>query len=405
MRRILVSSIAATLAMSFMPPSAHAAVKAGAACSKIDQISIAQGKKYTCVKSGKKLVWNKGVLFKKPATPAPSPTLPNIVFPLHNVGTGICDVQGGSAQEVRASSSYVRTTKTYSNLWQKYGILKPDSWEAIDQKAISSFRSYVSQKKQSEAEVHISMEPGITDETTMSTLYRNLVAVGELLGTRVEYPTFRKSVFIIAFKNWDWLKDEYVSLGCDPVTAVQRATPVSTITGWTDPLTLTVILNLGHPNSKSGGKFQSNLGILGGHEFFHLIQFQNTSGLKNVTEVAQPAWLVEGGASLVGALVSDHLKIAPFEVRYTSKGISGSSEGKTLNLEVSNNTQFVYSLGLLGSEFLVSIVGFDKFVKIWKESGNGKVFSDAFQDATGIELIDFYKMFYEIRPILGLKQE
>ena len=78
--------------------------------------------------------------------------------------------------------------------------------------------------------------------------------------------------------------------------------------------------------------------------------------------------------------------------------------GKALNLENTNGTNFVYSLGVGGCEFLVSIVGFEKFMNIWREAGKGKKFPDAFQDATGIELVDFYKMFYEIRPIWGLKQ-
>ena len=349
-------------------------------------------------------MWNKGALIKKPS--APTPTLPNIVFPLHNVATGVCDVQGGYLNEVRANSSYTKVTKTYSNLWQKYGILKPTSWDAIDQKAISSFGSYVSRKKHTNPEVHISMEPGITDTAAMSTLYRQLVAVGDLLGTGFDYPTFGKPVSIVAFKDGDWLKDEYVSLGCDPDIAVQKTThTVNTTAGWANTPTLEVILNLGSPGFWTGGKFGANLGILGGHEFFHLIQFQNTFLLSNASEVAQPGWIVEGGASLVGALVSDYLKIAPFEVRYTTKTISSYAEGRTLNLESSDGTMFIYPLGLLGSEFLVSIVGFEKFVNIWKEAGKGKVFPDAFQDATGIELSDFYKMFYEIRPILGLKQK
>jgi hypothetical protein len=39
---------------------ANAAAKAGAKCSKAGITEVVQGKKYTCVKSGKKLAWNKG---------------------------------------------------------------------------------------------------------------------------------------------------------------------------------------------------------------------------------------------------------------------------------------------------------------------------------------------------------
>lgn len=43
----------------------QAAVKAGATCKKVGITSIASGKTFTCIKSGKKLVWNKGVKSKE----------------------------------------------------------------------------------------------------------------------------------------------------------------------------------------------------------------------------------------------------------------------------------------------------------------------------------------------------
>jgi len=53
--------------------TANAAVKPGTSCKKLGQTSISYGKKYTCVKNGKKLIWNKGLLYVKP-TPLPDLT-------------------------------------------------------------------------------------------------------------------------------------------------------------------------------------------------------------------------------------------------------------------------------------------------------------------------------------------
>ena len=47
---------------------AHAAVKPGTSCKKLGQTSFSSSKKYTCIKSGKKLIWNKGVIIKSPTT-------------------------------------------------------------------------------------------------------------------------------------------------------------------------------------------------------------------------------------------------------------------------------------------------------------------------------------------------
>ena len=62
------------------PQVSFAAVKAGDVCKKAGSTATANGKKFTCVKSGKKFVWNKGVAISAPkptptpaATPTPSP--------------------------------------------------------------------------------------------------------------------------------------------------------------------------------------------------------------------------------------------------------------------------------------------------------------------------------------------
>lgn len=55
----------------------QAVTKAGGSCSKAGVVSKANGKKYTCVLSGKKLIWNKGNVVTQViplSTPSPTPT-------------------------------------------------------------------------------------------------------------------------------------------------------------------------------------------------------------------------------------------------------------------------------------------------------------------------------------------
>ena len=66
-------ALAIVVLLSLSSPVHAAAPKAGTACKKAGQTSTSAGIKYTCIKSGKKLVWNKGVAIKK-AEPAPVPT-------------------------------------------------------------------------------------------------------------------------------------------------------------------------------------------------------------------------------------------------------------------------------------------------------------------------------------------
>ena len=78
--RLRALLVAALVGISLIAvPAVHAkAPVAGATCSKLNSTQVFQGKRFTCIKSGKKLVWNKGVAIKstpKPsATTSPSPT-------------------------------------------------------------------------------------------------------------------------------------------------------------------------------------------------------------------------------------------------------------------------------------------------------------------------------------------
>ena len=82
MRRVALF-LTVLFAINLVNLPANSAAKAGAKCTKQGSTSISSGKKYTCVKSGKNLVWNKGVAIPKPIvsttsapsdTPTPTPT-------------------------------------------------------------------------------------------------------------------------------------------------------------------------------------------------------------------------------------------------------------------------------------------------------------------------------------------
>lgn len=62
MRKLIIIFLA--IALSGVMP-AQAAVKAGAKCTKVNSTATSEGKKFTCVKSSGKLLWNQGVIIKK----------------------------------------------------------------------------------------------------------------------------------------------------------------------------------------------------------------------------------------------------------------------------------------------------------------------------------------------------
>ena len=66
MRKVLAVLIAVSL-LGIAPANA-AVVKAGAKCSKYKVTTTVNGMKYSCIKSGNKLAWSKGVPVKKAVT-------------------------------------------------------------------------------------------------------------------------------------------------------------------------------------------------------------------------------------------------------------------------------------------------------------------------------------------------
>lgn len=76
MKKWTTLTVLAVLFMAFANPVQAAAPKAGATCTKKGATATSAGKLYTCIFSGKKLVWNKGVAVPKPT---PTPTKPTAI--------------------------------------------------------------------------------------------------------------------------------------------------------------------------------------------------------------------------------------------------------------------------------------------------------------------------------------
>ena len=81
-------AIAIAVLLTLATPVQAATPKAGAKCTKAGTTATASGKKFTCIKSGTKLVWNKGVAIKAAPKPIDAPT-PDTSKPEEKVGTKI----------------------------------------------------------------------------------------------------------------------------------------------------------------------------------------------------------------------------------------------------------------------------------------------------------------------------
>ena len=71
-RVVLTTSLC--MAMILSSTTAFSASIAGTKCTKVGNTRLVSNLKFTCVKSGKKLIWNKGVVVKRASAPTSAPT-------------------------------------------------------------------------------------------------------------------------------------------------------------------------------------------------------------------------------------------------------------------------------------------------------------------------------------------
>ena len=108
-RRSIVISLGISLISAVMP-SAFAATGPTLKPTKLGQTIVWRGKKYTCIKQGKRLVWDKGVLIPAKATqtqtstPSPSPSSSPTKKPLV-----MEDIALGSASSISVGESKIMT--------------------------------------------------------------------------------------------------------------------------------------------------------------------------------------------------------------------------------------------------------------------------------------------------------
>lgn len=377
MRKSLSVAVIAGLIISTLSvgPAQAATPKSGGACAKagITQTlkSGSTSTKFTCVKSGKKLVWNKGVkTVAKPATPKPiasgepNPATPEIV-------------------SADAATAYK------ANGWAK-----PTSSAEIVEAATKAFTAYVADKKQ-DAVVNVVAQSG-TPQYWIDWIKQGVTKVA----TTFEYPKLVGPYTAFIAKDVEWLKTEFAKVyGQQAADDRARSFEGAPARGGSD----TGVWNYAFIEKEN----LINIDAIGmkqtpGHEFFHSVQALSTS---DCVPCGTPQWFWEGPAVFVGTQTAANLGFNTYaEARTWMLQRTTGPGTKALKLsEVTENDGKMdpYGIGSIATEFLVAHVGMKKFVAVYREIGTGKTFAKAFNDATGVSLNDFYLMFEDARATLG----
>ena len=379
---ITAAMVTATL-LAGGSPSLAAAPKAGAACSPAGK-TISSGKStFTCVKSGKKLVW-KASAAAKPA-PEPKPTESSTTAPAF---------QGLAPSENAAAA------------WTRSGWVKPSGAAATISAASANFKSYISTTRNPNSKVTVWAETG-ADPVLV-----NWVTKGsQLVADSFETPGAMNQFNDVLAVSRKYLVDTFTTLYDSRYADAQAGAWDSGNPAWGGRTSNAWSLaNI----TKNNGMVNDRVGMAqtAGHEYFHAIQenFVNASGT-NCGPCGTPQWFWEGPAMFVGLQTANQLGFVDYTADGRPTSVNRVHRFPTAKLkleDVSVNTPpsvDPYGIGEIATEFLVANVGMAKFVDIYRQIGAGASFAVAFEKATGVPLSDFYLMFEDARTDLGIPQE
>ena len=372
--------------ISSVQPIALAAVKSGQSCSKLGATSTTKGVKYTCIKSGKKLVWNKGVKVVPVVKPAPTPSPTPEVIPT-------------------PSPTPTPTPTPTSTPLQRW-----DESEQLD-KLLSQFSGRLNQSANYQPEMIIEFGKGTYDD------YKELINVGIAaaakfwsadMKTTLKFPVIYSGVV-----DRDWFLSRITFYGHSSPQYIAEVDRRIALDG--DNVGMA---GYSYTNGTSLIQFFRGKGLTKlypldystvSHEYSHAAQTFFMNGKMD----AMPCWAIEGGANvyanIIVGLFIRNTKADEYLIRNGSVRMSLDSKENDLwtatddqiytmikSIERQNSPQCTfpsrlgYSLGMLMYEQLLGKYGQDKAIA-WMQSSPTKGWQSAFESVYGIKVEDWYR--------------
>jgi hypothetical protein len=405
MRKIAVLVVIAIATSLVNPVQSFAAVpKAGALCTMLGSTSIAANKKFTCVKTGKKMVWNQGTTVKvenSTTTFVPHPVEGNYGITWENVTSKFNDISAAAWTDAQATITRNSGLKS----------------------ALAGYKSYISpgalatDPEIGEAEIYLKRAFSLFARIPAP---KNVIFVATTQEERLD----TKSQIDRLYPDSNWIKsklDDIYGINTDqPAGSVFTQTQCDgndgarSVSTYPDGLKATALIISVCP--AAGGRNPHIDGVHGmTHEYIHSIQ---VAVLVNVLdrEKYEPCWLREGAAEWGQSVTSNNFDqylsnkhLHPYLL--TSNGLQyEQTTARTWTKEevdsylkladkpstcgTTNQYALAYSLGEAATETLVSIGGSESFFALQLLLAKGQTSNQAFKSIYG-------KSWDEIRPILA----
>ena len=368
MRKRLIALLVITpLLLSSQISTSHAAAKAGAKCSKVGIQSAVGAKTFTCIKSGKKLVWNKGVLKSTKAEP---------VAP-----TGFNDLEANFSGVSHAA-------------WKKSKekILASSS-TSIPLEILVGENSKLNNKN---PEYALSQ---VNKLYAGSTLPKNIVLLA--FGFQDRDWAITKMEQIVPSAASAWIKD----VACPSADNCIGGGSFHNLSNKTSLIVITTGIDPNNVSNTTSGTFEA-------HEYTHSIQQSSADALRPGVNLLKspwpPNWYWEGLANFSqhAAIYSDSFEKYTQFRKQASGGIFYNPTWNAKYIEGYFQTNLTnewdakyprwrqYDLGAMLVEILVAIKGPDSVMQVFSQSVNGDGFESAFQKIYG-------SSFQSVLPIIS----
>ncbi len=385
-----------TPSISATPP------KAGAICSKSGITKNYKGKKYTCVKNGKKLVWNKGVILKTPTptvtvtanpTPAPTVTITATPTPAPTLTVPATPSPAPTPSLTPTPSPTPTVQKVVFTPWA-------EQFETalMTQTALDSTSAYFG-KVTPNSDYEISIDPAITSSDRAWITSTLDYANGSFSNIQRE----RMKVFLGTSHSWSksTLTAANLWIG-DPKGVYPCSQGINDAYCAEKNLVLLIYSDVYSPNSQYRWDFGRR--STPAHEVFHTIQFALAGpNVGGNSPLHIPRWLMEGSANYFGFYVADRMGFDKYQTgRNQQVNTNPAYKTSVPLIQYDNFTSDPYGIGQAASEYLIASIGFENFLNIWKFTKSESSFSLGFKRATGISVDDFYLKFETARSSMQI---
>lgn len=391
--------LVSTLALSSLSAVAAPIPKSGATCAKAGQTQTHKGLKYICLKSGKKLVWSKGVsTASRQSTLAPSPS-PTISATLAPAPTPI-------------STPSASPTSTPTPTPTPRPLTISEKWSEIDQTALKIFNDWAVKdlpKNHSIKIDYVSSEKA--DKEAVEEMKRRYELAARFWAP---YSTVTKEFkVLIANHNearwiceitYEWLYRIQSVSECidiesngrpDIPTAGQRQHRNRNVDSYQ-------VKNLSELQTRFFiGRIE--------HEFTHNIFYEQSDRYQHF----MPCWQIEGGAEFFGILIASMNDVNAYiqarNVKFDTDFLNLNELNWNLDdwisflneidrSDLANGKEFycdpvrpkIYAHSTLANEYLVSKVGIPGYLKLIRDASKTS-WSEAVKQTFGVEKKDLYR--------------